>query len=73
MRFAFRTGSAIDTISLSRSAYMQLFVGLGKLGSKYAQNRQNFGIMELDKIANENGIKPRKKKLNGVIIQGSSG
>ena len=52
---------------------MQLFVGLGNPGSKYAQNRHNIGFMALDKIASENGFSPWKKKFNGVISEGRLG
>ncbi|HBM67614.1 MAG TPA: aminoacyl-tRNA hydrolase, partial [Rhodobacteraceae bacterium] len=52
---------------------MQLFVGLGNPGSKYAQNRHNIGFMALDKIASENGFSPWKKKFSGVISEGRLG
>lgn len=50
---------------------MQLFVGLGNPGAKYAQNRHNIGFMALDRIADDHGFSPWRKKFQGMISDGT--
>lgn len=50
---------------------MQLFVGLGNPGSKYAKNRHNIGFMALDMIASDHGFSPWKSKFQGQICEGN--
>ena len=52
---------------------MQLFVGLGNPGSKYAQNRHNVGFMALDAIASDHGFSPWRTKFDGQIAEGRLG
>ncbi|MEL6477093.1 MAG: aminoacyl-tRNA hydrolase [Pseudomonadota bacterium] len=50
---------------------MQLFVGLGNPGAKYARNRHNIGWMALDEIAR--GFGPWRSKFQGEIAEGRLG
>lgn len=52
---------------------MQLFVGLGNPGAKYAKNRHNIGFMALDQIAGDHGFGPWKSKFQGQIAEGRLG
>lgn len=52
---------------------MQIFVGLGNPGSKYAGNRHNIGFMALDRIAEDHGFAPWKSKFQGLISEGRLG
>ncbi len=52
---------------------MQLFVGLGNPGVKYAGNRHNVGYMVLDRIAGDHGFSPWRTKFNGQISEGKLG
>jgi len=52
---------------------MQLFVGLGNPGTKYAKNRHNIGFMALDRIAEDHGFSPWKSKFQGLISEGRFG
>ncbi len=49
---------------------MKLFVGLGNPGSKHAANRHNVGFMAVDRIAEEYGFGPWRKKFQGMISDG---
>lgn len=52
---------------------MQLFVGLGNPGVKYAGNRHNIGFMAVDRIAQDHGFGPWKSKFQGQIAEGRLG
>ncbi|MGI9367238.1 MAG: aminoacyl-tRNA hydrolase [Ruegeria sp.] len=52
---------------------MQIFVGLGNPGAKYAQNRHNIGFMSVDRIADDHGFGPWKSKFQGEIAEGRLG
>ncbi len=52
---------------------MQLFVGLGNPGAKYAHNRHNIGFMALNQIAGDHGFGPWKSKFQGQIAEGRLG
>lgn len=52
---------------------MQIFVGLGNPGAKYANNRHNIGFMALDRIASDHGFGPWRSKFQGVISEGRFG
>jgi len=52
---------------------MQLFVGLGNPGAKYAHNRHNIGFMALDRIAQDHGFAPWRSKFQGKIAEGRLG
>ncbi|WP_107497484.1 aminoacyl-tRNA hydrolase [Thalassobius sp. I31.1] len=52
---------------------MQLFVGLGNPGTKYARNRHNIGFMALDEIASDHGFAPWRSKFQGQVSEGSLG
>ncbi|WP_439137637.1 aminoacyl-tRNA hydrolase [Roseicyclus sp.] len=50
---------------------MQLWVGLGNPGAKYAANRHNIGWMALDRIADDHGFGPWRSKFQGSVSEGS--
>lgn len=52
---------------------MQLFVGLGNPGTKYAKNRHNIGFMVLDEIARDHGFTPWKSQFQGQVSSGTLG
>ena len=52
---------------------MKLFVGLGNPGPKYAGNRHNIGFMALDRIAEDHGFAPWRKKFQGQVSEGKFG
>ena len=52
---------------------MKLFVGLGNVGSKYARNRHNIGFMAIDRIADDHGFSPWRRKFQGEISEGRLG
>lgn len=52
---------------------MQLFVGLGNPGAKYAGNRHNIGFMAVDRVAQDHGFGPWKSKFQGQIAEGRLG
>lgn len=52
---------------------MQIFVGLGNPGAKYAGNRHNIGFMALDRIAADHGFGPWKAKFQAEIAEGVLG
>ena len=52
---------------------MQLFVGLGNPGAKYAGNRHNIGFMAVDRIAEDNGFGPWRAKFQGAVTEGRLG
>jgi PTH1 family peptidyl-tRNA hydrolase len=52
---------------------MQLLVGLGNPGTKYANNRHNIGFMALDRIAQDHGFGPWKSKFQAELSEGRLG
>ena len=52
---------------------MQIFVGLGNPGSKYANNRHNIGFMAMDELARTHGFAPWKQKFQAQISEGHLG
>jgi PTH1 family peptidyl-tRNA hydrolase len=52
---------------------LQILVGLGNPGAKYAANRHNIGFMALDRIAADHGFGPWKAKFQGQIAEGRLG
>jgi peptidyl-tRNA hydrolase, PTH1 family len=50
---------------------MQLFVGLGNPGAKYARNRHNIGFMAVDEIARRHGFAPWRRRFQGESAEGS--
>ena len=52
---------------------MQLFVGLGNPGQKYARNRHNIGFMAVDRIAGAHGFGPWRAKFQAEFAEGRLG
>ncbi|MEM7545662.1 MAG: aminoacyl-tRNA hydrolase [Pseudomonadota bacterium] len=52
---------------------MKLLVGLGNVGAKYARTRHNIGFMAVDRIADDHGFSPWRKKFQGEISDGRLG
>ncbi|HEY0274488.1 MAG TPA: aminoacyl-tRNA hydrolase [Paenirhodobacter sp.] len=52
---------------------MQLWVGLGNPGTKYAGNRHNIGFMAVDRIAADHGFGPWKARFQGQVSEGRLG
>lgn len=52
---------------------MQLWVGLGNPGEKYARTRHNIGFMAVDRIAEDHGFAPWRSKFQGRLCEGSLG
>lgn len=52
---------------------MKLIVGLGNIGGRYARNRHNIGFMAVDRIAEEHGFSPWRRKFQGEIADGRLG
>lgn len=52
---------------------MQIWVGLGNPGAKYALNRHNVGFMAMDAIAEVHGFGPEQKKFAGNVREGRIG
>jgi len=52
---------------------MQLLVGLGNPGARYAGNRHNIGFMAVQEIAKRHGIGPWRRRFQGVACEGAIG
>lgn len=52
---------------------MQLWVGLGNPGAKYAGNRHNIGWMAVDRVADDHGFAPWRAKFQGEVSEGVLG
>ena len=50
---------------------MQILIGQGNPGAKYAGNRHNIGFMTLDRIAADHGYSPWRGKFQGQVCEGS--
>jgi PTH1 family peptidyl-tRNA hydrolase len=50
---------------------MQLFVGLGNPGTRYARNRHNIGFLAVDQIARRHGFSPWRRRFQGEASEGS--
>ena len=52
---------------------MQIWVGLGNPGAKYALHRHNVGFMAADIIAEAHGFGPWQKKFRSLVAEGRIG
>jgi PTH1 family peptidyl-tRNA hydrolase len=52
---------------------MQLWVGLGNPGAKYALHRHNVGYMAADVLAEAHGFGPWSKKFRSLVAEGRVG
>lgn len=52
---------------------MKLLVGLGNVGAKYARNRHNVGFMIVERIADDHGFSPWRRKFQGEAAEGRLG
>ena len=50
---------------------MQLVVGLGNPGARYAGNRHNIGFMAVDAIATRHRFAPWRRRFHGVATEGT--
>ena len=49
---------------------MKLFVGLGNPGADYARHRHNVGFLAVERIAEQHGLGPWKKRFHGLSCDG---
>jgi PTH1 family peptidyl-tRNA hydrolase len=52
---------------------MQIWVGLGNPGAKYALHRHNVGMMAVDLLAEVHGFGPWQKKFRSLVAEGRVG
>ena len=52
---------------------MELFVGLGNPGTRHVGNRHNIGFMAVDAIARRHGLRPWRRRFQGVAAEGPLG
>lgn len=52
---------------------MKVVLGIGNPGREYAVTRHNIGFRVIDRVAASIGVEVRKRKLKGLLGEGSSG
>ncbi len=52
---------------------MLLFVGLGNPGERHVGNRHNIGFMAVEAIAKRHGLRPWRRRVHGVSVDGPLG
>ena len=65
--------SAPEATDWGEYAPVQIWVGLGNPGAKYAMQRHNVGFMAVDAIAETHGFEPARKAFSGWTRQGRIG
>ena len=54
-------------------APVQIWVGLGNPGERYAGNRHNIGFMAVQALAKRHDIAPWRRRFQGVAVEGALG
>lgn len=76
MYFLFSVASVSSVVKSFPSAVkktMKLIVGLGNVGSQYAQTRHNAGFMVVQQLAERHGLTGAKARFHASVLEGMIG